>query len=323
MRLSRKLNLNNFFMRLFIVTGQTATGKTDYALQLAKEHNGELINCDSRQIYKHLDIITGKDIEKGSEFQEVTKIDSFSIGYYVLEDIPIWLYDIVDPKEYFSSFDYQTCAIEVIKDVLARSKTPIIVGGTYFYIKHLLYDIETEHIQPNWELRTSLATKTVEELQHILKVKDEYFFNQLNNSDRNNPQRLIRKIEIVESGADHKTESDNKPLTEKLSRLLGIVDLEITYMGIQKEKKEVISNIEERVEKRYEHKAVEEVKKLLTNGYSKEDPGLQTIGYQQLIKYLENKTSLEQAKEEWTTKEIQYAKRQLTFMKKDNNIRWL
>src|SRR3989338_8760356 len=99
-------------MNLFLITGQTATGKTSYALKLAQEHNGELINCDSRQIYKHLDIITGKDLTNKT-FHSVHKIDTFDIGYYELPT-KIWLYDVVDPKDPFSSFDYQRCALYVI-----------------------------------------------------------------------------------------------------------------------------------------------------------------------------------------------------------------
>src|SRR3989344_2796407 len=105
---------------MIVITGQTATGKTDLALKLSKKHNGELINFDSRQIYRYLDIITGKDLPVSQ----------------------IHLYDIVTPDQYFSSFDYALRAEEIIKNVINRGKTPILVGGTYLYLKHLLYGID-------------------------------------------------------------------------------------------------------------------------------------------------------------------------------------
>lgn len=331
-------------MKIFIITGQTATGKTNYALELAQTYNGELINCDSRQIYKDLDIITGKDIEPQSLFYEITKIDRFSIGYYNLTlpqnisitntyqlqttnslrtSIPIWLYDVVSPHEYFSSFDYQLCAIHVMKDIIERGKTPIIVGGTYFYLKHLLYTIETENIQPNWELRNELETKTVEELQQLLCKKNAELFAALNESDKHNPRRLIRKIEIVSnSKTTPVNQSKQVSLHEKLRQELGVPQIEIEFSGLASSREKLERAINKRVEKRLAQGAIEEVKQLLAQGYTKDDPGMQTIGYKQLIDYLEGASSLEEAKQVWINKELQYAKRQLTFMKKDKNIQW-
>lgn len=310
--------------QIFIITGQTATGKTKHALELATKHNGELINCDSRQIYKQLDIITGKDIEPNAHFTEVRRIDQYSIGFYELSS-PIWLYDIVDPKHSFSSFDYQTCAIEVMKDIFARGKTPIIVGGTYLYIKHLLYDVETEHIQPNWSLRSELAHKTVKELQILLAEQNPRFFALLNESDRNNPQRLIRKIEIIQANPEAQVRAEYPAhITQKLAHSLQLdpLELKITFLGFTAQKEHLIESITHRVEKRMEQGALEEVKNLLSQGYSEKDAGLQTIGYRQLIEHLDGFKDLPTALQEWVTKEIQYAKRQLTFMKKDPFIRW-
>src|SRR3989338_10696197 len=145
-------------MKIVIITGPSATGKTNLALQYAEKYDGELINFDSRQIYKKLDIITGKDKQIISNFK-------FQISNY------IWLYDLVDPKEYFSSFDYAKCAITVIKDITDRGMTPILVGGTYLYLYHLLYKVDTENIPPNFVLRKKLNNYNVPELQkRLLKI---------------------------------------------------------------------------------------------------------------------------------------------------------
>lgn len=314
-------------MKIQCITGQTATGKTSYALNLAKQLNGELINCDSRQIYKHLDIITGKDLTDKT-FHTVQQKNNFQIGYYELQTddkpVKIWLYDIVQPTDYFSSFDYQNCALETIKDIIQRNKTPIIVGGTYFYLKHLLYSIKTENIKPQWELRTMLSNKTVDELQTILKNKSTEYFDRLNQSEKHNPQRLIRKIEMFEEGnEDQQTMTNTISLPEKL-KVIGMSDtIEINITGLRYETKERLHTIiNSRVEQRVKAGAFQEVEQLLKKGYKPNDPGLKTIGYQQIIQYLEKKCTKDEAIETWITKEKQYAKRQETFMKKDQNITW-
>ncbi len=360
-------------MKIVTITGQTATGKTKLALEYAQKYDGELINCDSRQIYKHLDIITGKDLTN-KKFHVVKKNANFSIGYYLLPVIlesrhsrddrilkdaiaslqhdeqkqtKIWLYNIVDPKEYFSSFDYQQCALWVIKKILSEGKTPIIVGGTYFYLKHLLYDIETENIPPNWKLREELNYKPVTDLQKIYKRLSLQYVNKLkplNRSDWNNRQRLIRKIEIetyyrhsgksrhgrdasrIDSGV---ASSDTvRYLTSlprmTLNRKLRLKSFQIEFVGLKfKEKDKLRKAIETRVEERLKHGAIEEVQSLLKMGYKETDPGLKTIGYQQILAHLKGSLTKDEAITQWINKEIQYAKRQYTFMKKDKNIKWV
>ena len=280
--------------RLFVITGQTASGKTKFALKLKKNENGVLINCDSRQIYKYLDIITGKDIKD------------------------ILLYDIVDPKDYYSSFDYTQAAIPLIKKIIKDNKTPIIVGGAYLYIKHLLYNIETENIKPDWKLRKQLDKYLLKDLQNKLKEINIRLFNNLNQSDRNNPRRLIRKIEIAKYENTIKL-NINKTFAFKIF----FKNIKIEFIGLKFEKKQdLVKAIKKRVENRLKQGAIKEVKQLLKKGYSEKDPGLQTIGYKQIIKYLKGEISKQNAIEQWTLKEIQYAKRQYTFMKKDKNIKW-
>ncbi len=291
-------------MKVIAITGQTATGKTRLALDLAKKVNGELVNFDSRQIYKHLDIITGKE-------------------FAVKHSRKIWLYDIIDPKNFYSSYDYVRRALPVIKKLLVKNKMPILVGGTYFYLKHLLYDIPTQQIPPNWNLRKKLANKTVKELQEILKKISPQLINQLNQSEINNSQRLIRKIEIAKSVLINQlinTKSNKKII---LDEKLNSNPLSIQIIGLKfKNKEKLISTIKKRVEERIKNGAIEEVESLLKKGYTENDPGLKTIGYQQIIAYLKGELTREQAIEQWVNKEIQYAKRQYTFMKKDKNISW-
>ena len=132
--------------KIIIITGQTATGKTKLATEYAQKYNGELINADSRQVYKYLDVVSGKDLD-------------------IINRIPIHLYDVCDPKQPFSSHEWVELAKQTITDLINHGKTPIIIGGTYFYISHLLYDIETTGVKPDWKLRKKLNQKPVTELQ--------------------------------------------------------------------------------------------------------------------------------------------------------------
>lgn len=280
-------------MSLIVITGQTATGKTKLALKLAQKYNGELVNFDSRQIYKYLNIITGKDIPS-------TKI---------------WLYDIVTPDQYFSSFNFVNIAKPIIQDIQSRGKTPILVGGTYLYLKNFLYGIDENNSPPNFKLREKLNLKSVKELQVILKKLSLQSFNRLNHSDQFNPRRLIRKIEI-ESG--YKKDFKKFPIGPINS--IGSIS---QFIGLKyKDKSKLRQAIEKRVEDRLKDGAIDEVKKLLKMGYKESDPGMKTIGYQQIIKYLNHKLTKEKAVDDWVNKEVQYAKRQLTFMKKDKKISW-
>ncbi len=285
--------------KIFVITGQTATGKTKLAVNYARKYDGELIIADSRQVYKGLDIITGKDKD---EFGK----------------IPAHLYDVVNPDQYFSSYDFKIRSEKIIKDILKRNKTPVIVGGTYLYISHLLYGIETERIKPDFKLRKKLANKTVNELQRIL---GQIELAKLNQSDRNNPRRLIRRIEIVRS-------EDTKFLrlaadTSKPNGVTEFKNFRIELFALRfKEREQLIAAIRKRVEKRLSQGAVKELKRLLKKGYKLTDPGLKATGCKQIVEFIKGEISQEELIETWTKAEVNYAKRQSTFMIKDKNIHW-
>lgn len=279
---------------MIIITGQTATGKTKLALDLAQKNNGELVNFDSRQIYKYLNIITGKDIPAEK----------------------IWLYDIVTPDQYFSSFDFIEKLKPVIEDIKKRGKTPILVGGTYLYLKNFLYGIDDNNSPPDFKLREKLNSKSVIELQKKLIALNSKVFEELNHSDQFNPRRLIRKIEIEIGRSKNNNKKSDKTIRPQLPSDFKIIGIKY------KDKSKLRQVIAKRVEERLKNGAVEEVEKLFKMGYKKSDPGLKTIGYQQIIKYLDKEITREKAIEDWINKEVQYAKRQLTFMKKDININW-
>ncbi|MCL4374233.1 hypothetical protein M1523_00055 [Patescibacteria group bacterium] len=303
--------------QIYAITGQTAAGKTDYALRLAGRCNGELISCDSRQVYRQLNVVTGKNLPPRARFYRRHHWAGLTIGYYLIPSptgpVPVWLYDLISPDQACSSYDWARSARWAIDDIQSRNKTPVIVGGTYLYLKHLLYGVQTETIAPDWALRRQLASDSIPQLQARLEKEAPQQFARLSPSDRHNPQRLIRKIEI----ARHPDPPGPRPLS-----LIQDPAFRIELTGIRyRDRADLVAAIKIRVEARLRQGAVSETKRLLKQ-YPADAPGLHTIGYTQLIAWLSQKNNLDQVKDQWITKEVQYAKRQYTFMKTDRRIRW-
>ena len=259
-------------MKLLIICGPTATGKTELAVQLAKKFNGELVSADSRQVYRGMDIGTGKDREK--------------------IDVPIWLYDVVNPDEEFSVSHYTKLAKHAIADISKRKKLPIIVGGTGLYIQALVEPFETTDIPPDTKLREKLAMASVEEMQSMLDPK---ILRSMNESDRQNPRRLMRKLEIASSLQKNLQE---KPLKEKNNILM---------IGLTAPMPILYRRIDERVDQRLRQGMANEVR-LLVKRYGRNVPAMSALGYRSL--------------EHWKRDEHRLAKRQMTWFKKQAHIVW-
>lgn len=307
-------------MKIYAITGQTATGKTAYAQNLAEQTNGELINMDARQAYRMLDIVTGKDKEPGAQFTLWKEDGKNTIGWYPMGKTRIWLYDMLDPHIPLSSIQYRKTVLHVLRHLINQGKTPILVGGTYLYLAHLLYLPEQrEAATIDHSLRQKLASNTIPQLQELLTQHDPPAETQMNQSDWNNPHRLIRRIEK----ATHHI--PDLPMTSsfQLPDVLGLSHLQIEALGFHyASRTQLRERITQRIRKRIEDGAVEETKKLLHHGYTTDDPGLQAIGYTQILRFTQEYISMDQLISEWRTKELQYAKRQYTFMKKDPHIIW-
>lgn len=253
--------------KLLIITGPTATGKTKLGVLLARKYNGEIISADSRQVYKYMDIATGKD---KSEYGE----------------IPVWGLDLVEPSYNFNVSDFVKFANEKINDVQQRGKLPIIVGGTALYIKALAEPPETLHIPKDEVLRLELEKLSIEELQKRLGE------NMMNASDVNNPRRLVRAIEVKESG-----------ITDT-GRYSSAID-NYTIINLTAPLDYIFSRIDQRVEDRLKHGAKAELEKLVGMGFSLTLPSMSATGYHEI-----------EDPELWKLHERQYAKRQIVFLKK-------
>ncbi|MEI6327357.1 MAG: tRNA (adenosine(37)-N6)-dimethylallyltransferase MiaA [Candidatus Roizmanbacteria bacterium] len=276
---------------IYFILGQTATGKTARAALLAREIDGELINCDSRQVYRHLDIITGKSDNP--------------------PDIPMHMVDIVDPSLRYSAHEYAVSAKLIIDDIVVRGKSPIIVGGTglyAYYLLHLNPDRATPEIPLDAGETNRIDSLPISELQHEIMEYDQHAVDTLNESDRSNPHRLgslLKKLRNPHYKA---------PLSPTVT-LESHTSLAITVLLYEKSE-EMRSRITRRVEDRMKSGAIEECKQLLSAGYTPDMPGLKTLGYAQIYAYLNEQISLDEAQQTWVSKEIQYAKRQKTYMQK-------
>ncbi|MFS8131479.1 MAG: tRNA (adenosine(37)-N6)-dimethylallyltransferase MiaA [Candidatus Dojkabacteria bacterium] len=267
-------------MKVIIVAGPTATGKTELAVKIAKKFNGELINADSRQVYKGLDVGTNKGA--------ITLEDS----QYSINEVPIHLINIVEPNERFSVFDFQHNALDKIKEISSRGRDPIIVGGTGLYIDSIVrgYDLSSTNLKE----REMLDGFTVSQLQNLISSTT---LDQLNNSDRNNPRRLVR---IIEKG----------DITKKSNLELGLNTFILYPMYNWDELK---LKIDLRVDEMFNEGLIEETKGLLEKGYSEESDGLKIMGYKQVIEFLNKKIDLNTCKERVKIAHKQYAKRQRTW----------
>jgi tRNA dimethylallyltransferase len=275
--------------KLIVILGQTATGKSDLAVHLAKKYSGEVISADSRQVYKGLDVGSGK----------ITKKE--------MQGVPHYLLSVANPKEQFSVAEYKALAQKAIEFIYTRKKIPIICGGTGFYIDAVLYDTHLPEVGPNKKLREQLEKKSTEELFKLLVAKD---LARAQTIDKHNRPRLIRALEIIEELG--KVPKQKKPVSKYNVLKIGLALPD----NILKQK------IKERLVKR-RSKILVEAKKLHTEGLSwkrMEELGLE---YRYLARYLQKQITQEEFLEQLEKEIWQYAKRQKTWFKRDKEIVWV
>jgi tRNA dimethylallyltransferase len=285
--------------KLLIITGPTATGKTDLSFSLAKKLNGELVAADSRQVYKKLDIGTGK---MPSKKLEIIKGDKF----WEIDGIRIWMYDLVDLQIQYTVADYIKEASIVIEDILKRGKLPIIVGGTGLYIKGLLEGFSNLNVPLDKELRGELEKLNLEQLQEKLKSLSPTKFNSLNSSDRKNLRRLLRSIELVSTNPYIKSSDKRQSISNKYDNL---------KIGLTAPREVLYKNSDLRILDWIKNGIMEEVKDIKI---------LKRLGleYGVIADFLEGKVRKEDLVEAMQNKLHRYIKRQLTWFKKQENIHW-
>ncbi|MBE5966479.1 MAG: tRNA (adenosine(37)-N6)-dimethylallyltransferase MiaA [Lachnospiraceae bacterium] len=284
---------------LIILTGPTSVGKTALSIQLAKSVNGEIISADSMQVYQYMDIGTAK------------------ITPEEMQGIPHYLIDAFAPNEEFNVVKFQQYAKKYIKDIQSRGKIPILVGGTGFYIQAVLYDIDfTENdIDPSYrqELEQMAKEKGAEHLHALLQKVDPISAEKVH---PNNIKRVIRALEYHkltgEKISEHNEEQRNKNSP-----------YQYRYFVLNKDRANLYEGINLRVDQMMQNGLLAEVKELAERGYTKDLVSMQGLGYKELLAFLEGEGTLEDAVELIKKETRHYAKRQITWFKRENDIIWI
>jgi tRNA dimethylallyltransferase len=275
--------------KIVVIVGPTASGKSALAVAVAKKYDGEIISADSRQIYKKLDIGTAKVTEEEKE------------------GVPHHLIDIVDIATVYSAIDFKNDAQKVISGIIARGKIPIVAGGTFFYIDALLGKVSVPEVLPNQELRGKLESVKTDALYTALLKLDPYRASTI---DPKNKRRLIRALEIIEAlGGVPKPQNTKTPY-------------ESLILGIKTEKNELRVRLRKRGEQWLKGGFIEETKSLLAEGISRDRLGEIGFEYTLGLEYIDGLLSEAEFVQKFEEKNWQYAKRQLVWLKRDQNIKW-
>lgn len=286
--------------KLIVILGPTASGKTDLSIKFARKFNGEIISADSRQIYKGLNIGSGK----------ITKKEMSGVPHYLLS--------IANPKRKFTVAQFQKLARKKIKEIQHRNKIPFLVGGTGFYIQSIVDGILLPEVKPNWRLRKELQKKSVEELYIMLKKLDS---RRAKTIDSKNPVRLIRALEIIlKTGKP--VPAIRRPTSDESSDVGRRMNLNILQIGIKKSPEELKKLIHKRLQKRVKG-ILTEVKNLNGAGLSwkrLEEFGLE---YRFVAQYIQRNITYEKMLYKIQLESEHFAKRQMTWFKRDKRIYWI
>lgn len=275
--------------KVITIVGPTSSGKTSLSIVVAKRFDGEVISADSRQAYKGMDLGTGK-----------VTIDE-------MRGVPHHLIDIAQPNDVYTAAQFRHDATKAIDDISSRGHLPIIAGGTFFYLDVLRGKMQPAPVEPNKTLRTHLETLSSDELFLLLQTKDS---KRAETIDKDNRRRLIRSLEII----------------EKLGAVPEVTVTECPYdmliIGIDIQKETLHENIHTRLLQRFEAGMIEEVRTLHAAGVSYERLDGFGLEYRYITKFLKGEMNEVEMKTELETKIRQFAKRQMTWLKRDKEIQW-
>jgi len=283
--------------KFLVIYGPTAVGKTSLGIKLAREFSGEIISADSRQIYREMDIGTGKDLPPGAVFHQEFVYKKGVAGWYSFSGVKVWLLDVVSPGERFSAFEWAVLAEKVTRKILQEKKRVFLLGGSAFYLKAFLEGIDYQQ-KPDWKLREKLSRLSLRELQDKLKKIWPERWQQLNHADRHNPRRLIRALEIAQGGIRKREKKERNFLGIRLVASLSFLR----------------KQIKKRVEERLKKGLLKEIEALLKK-YSWESPGLNSLAYKEFKPFFQGEATLEEACQRWFLDEVHYAKRQLLWFR--------
>lgn len=284
---------------VIVMLGPTASGKTRLAVKLAKDINGEIVSADSMQVYKYMDIGTAKPDEG----------EMSGIKHYLADEIY--------PCEEFSVAKFRELALKYIREILQKGKIPIVVGGTGLYINSLIYNIKFYDSAIDWDLRNKLKKEAEEKgNMHLHRKLMEIDPEAAAKIHVNDTKRIIRAIEVYEYA--------NKPISS-LRAATRTEPPEYGYIliGLTMDRKKLYERIDQRVDEMFRKGLVEEVKMLKSRGYDKCAVAMQGLGYKEILSYLRGELTYEEAVNLIKMNTRRYAKRQMTWFRKIENVFWV
>ena len=284
--------------KVIVICGPTASGKTALSIELAKKINGEIVSADSMQIYKDMDIGTAKPtIEE-------------------MQGIEHYLIDFVPPDDRYSVADYKIDAKKAIKKILEKGKTPIIVGGTGLYVDSLIYEIEYPNIEfdENYrkELEEQVEKQGLDKLYEQAKKIDPQAIEKISKNDK---KRILRVLEIYHATGKTKTEQEVESRKKE-------VEYDYKVFALNWDREKLYERINKRVDIMIEQGLIEEVKQI-SKKYNKFPTAMQGLGYKEVVEYLEGNCTKEEMIEKIKKETRHYAKRQLTWFRKNSQTIWL
>ena len=283
--------------KVIVICGPTASGKTSLSISLAKKINGEIVSCDSMQIYKEMDIGSAKPTVE--EMQEIKH----------------YLVDFVSPEKRYSVSEYKEDASKAIEEIINKGKTPIIVGGTGLYLNSLIYNIQYNEMEVDLNYRRELEKEAEEYVLEVLYNRaKEIDPEAMEKVSANDKKRITRVLEIYNATGRNKTELEKKSRKE--------VPYNYLIFGINMERSILYDRINKRVDIMLEQGLIEEVKNLI-NKYSNMPTAMQGLGYKEVKEFLDGNISKEEMIEKIKMETRRYAKRQITWFKRIENIIWL
>lgn len=284
---------------LIILTGPTAVGKTKLSIELAKAVNGQMISADSMQVYRHMDIGTAK------------------IRPEEMQDIPHYLIDVLDPWESFDVVRFQTMAKEALEKIYTAGAIPIVVGGTGFYIQALLYNIDFDENDSETGYRSELQSFAerhgAEALHDRLRQVDEKSADMIH---PNNIKRVIRALEFYHQTGTRISEH-NETQRQKES------PYRFVYFVLDDERERIYRRIDQRIDQMLDQGLVAEVKQLRDMGCTRDMVSMQGLGYKEILAYLDGECTLEEAVYILKRDTRHFAKRQLTWFRREQDVRWI
>ena len=289
----------NLKPKVIVIVGPTASGKTSLSIELAKKINGEIVSCDSMQIYKDMDIGSAKPTQEE------------------MQGIKHYLIDVVSPNERFSVAEYKKQAEKAIEEILSKGKVPIVIGGTGLYADSLIYGIEYQEIEFDEKYRKSLEIQAqtddgLEMLYNQAKRIDEEAIKKISENDK---KRIIRVLEIYHQTGKTKTELEAESRKNE-------VKYDYKVFAINMDRQILYDRINRRVDIMIENGLIQEVENLL-NKYKIFPTAMQGLGYKEVVQYLNKELTKEEMIEKIKQETRRYAKRQLTWFRKNKETIWI